>query len=110
MGGGGHGGGVVPEPPPTLNLGLGLSAGAVGELGLPLALLIGLRSGVRADDLGLECLQSVVQGRRLIGLEALATYLQLAGPDLALLLVERQGLNRDGCRKCSNWTLKLTCK
>ncbi len=99
---------MVADPHTAINLGLGLSAGALGCLGLPLALLIGLRPSVRAGDLGLERFQSVVHGRRLIGLEALTADLQLAAPDLALLLVERQGLNRGGCRKCSNWTSKST--
>jgi len=104
----GQGADVVADPHTTINLGLGLSVRALGQLGLPLALLIGLRLGVGAGDLGLERLQSVVHGRRLLGLEALTPDLQLAAPDLVLLLVERQGLNRGECRKCSNWTSKST--
>src|SRR5438128_6422325 len=98
----GQGADVVANPHTTVNLGLGLSVGALGPL------LIGLRPGVCAGDLGLERLQSLVHGRRLLGLDALTADLQLAGPDLALLLVERQGLNRGGCRKCRNWTSKST--
>jgi len=100
----GQGADVVADPHRTINLGLGLSVGALGQHGLPLTLLIGLRPG----DLGLERLQSVVHGRRLLGLEALTPDLQLAAPDLVILLVERQGLNRGECRKCSNWTSKST--
>src|SRR2546427_12756459 len=106
----GQGADVVADPHTTINLGLGLSAGALGQLGLPLALLIGLRQSVCAGDLGLERLHSVVHGGRLLGLEALTADLQLAGPDLALLLVERQGPNRGRYRTCANWTSKSTWK